>query len=200
MVLIDARALLLAWTGQPAPPESVAVARWLAAAVSITLLASPLRLVLRGTGHPGLEAAATAAAAATQGVLALLLAGRWSAPGVALATFAGAAILIGTLLVGVRRLGRHAGALQAAHGLIAPLLALGAALVGGWMVGLLASLPGLPESTTRLEALAALAYRGPVMAFLFLLTSWRCGALLPADLELLRDALLPRRPAGRRAA
>lgn len=200
LVMIDARALLLAWTGQPAPPESVAVARWLAAAVSITLLASPLRLVLRGTGHPGLEAAATAAAAATQTALALALARAWGAPGVALATFAGAMILSGTLLAGVRRLGQRPGTLQAARVLIAPFLALGASLLGGWLVGAVASLPGLPESATRLEALAALAYRGPVMASLFLLTSWRCGALLPVDLELLRDALLPRRPAGRRAA
>jgi O-antigen/teichoic acid export membrane protein len=200
LVLLDARSLLLAWTGQPAPAESVAVARWLAAGVSLTLLASPLRLVLRGTGHPGLEAAATAAAAVTQAALALILAGRWGAPGVGLATFAGAAMLIATLLAGLWRLGRQAGALQAAHGLVAPFLALTAALAGGWLVGVVASLPGLPENATRLEALAALAYRGPVMASLFLLTSWRCGALLPADLELLRDAILPRRTAGRRAA
>ena len=186
--------LVVAWTGRPAPPGTAAAARLVVVAMLATLVVSPLRLLLRATGRAGLEAAATAAGALVQIGAAAWLAGRFGAPGVALATCAGAL----TALLFVAAGGRGGGTLRtrdAARALRAPLLAALGALVAG--LAMRALLPAAPV-TGRADAIVALAAHLSVPAAVFLALAWLGRAAGRDEFGLVCDALgAPGRAAGR---
>jgi O-antigen/teichoic acid export membrane protein len=180
VVLACAAPILAAWTGQPAPSAAIAAARLLAPAVAIAMLASPLRLAVRGIGHPGIEACATAAGAMVQiGVLA------------------GAVVSAAVLATLVRGRARGADPGSARRALAAPLAAGALAAGAGLALDLLA---GASSPATRPAAIADLLPRLAVVTGVFAGSVVLLKAVRAADLILLRDALAPFLPRGLRAA
>ena len=188
-VLVDAGTILLAWTGVPPPPGAAATARLMALAILLAGLAAPWRLVLRGIGHPGVEAAATSAGSLLNLGLALALAGRFAAPGVALAGLAGSSAAVIILATAARRAGA-AGRGPAAAAIASPLAAGAAALLAGCALALPALASASPTAA-RGAAVTLLAEHGAVMGAVFALAALMTGALRRADVSVLREATLP---------
>jgi O-antigen/teichoic acid export membrane protein len=189
LIVLDADGLLELWTGRAVPPGAGAVARILAIALTLGLLASPLRLVLRGIGLPGIEAAAAGGGSLTNLLLAITLAIPLGVAGVAGAALAGT--LVSVVVIGVQAR-RRAPSLVGAALLRTPLLGCGGGLValaaawgvtrpGGWGT----------SSAGRLHALLHLAPEAIVVGGVFLILAIVCGLLRRDDLAMLRD-LRPR--------
>jgi len=197
-ILLALRAgdLLQAWTGRVAPPGAVASMRWLAVAFAVALLLSPLRLTLRGAGLPGIEATAALTGAAINLILAISLAPRLGAPGVAAAASA-AAVAAALILVG----GARGRAPDLVRGCLAPALrpllpAGSAGLLAVAALGAIQPMAGLAESG-RVQALARVAPAAAALGAVMLVLLVLQRAIGRDDLELLRDALLvPRRAGG----
>lgn len=190
VLLLDAPAILAAWTGRDVPAGAAACVRWMSAAVAVGLLASPLRLVLRGLGRPGTEAVAVLSGSTLNLGLAIALAARFGAGGVAAAALAGALLTAAVLGAGARR---HAGnrLAEPVRDLLPLLLAGLAALLAG--IGLQVWLPvAAPAMGTRLAALFRLLPEAGLVGAAFLLGAFVSGGLKRDDFELLRDIVPPR--------
>jgi O-antigen/teichoic acid export membrane protein len=183
LLLLDAPALLTAWTGAAAGPGAAAGARLLAAGLAISLLLSPARLMLRGLGFPGIEAAASAGGVALQLALALLLAAPFGAAGVAAAAPAAALVAGFILLAGARRLRAPLPAAVLPHALRGPVAA--AAAMG--VAGLLLHLRPAGTPVDRAGALAHLLPETAILGLVALGVAAWCGGLRRQDLEALRD-------------
>jgi len=188
LVLLDAEAILLAWTGRVTPPAAALAARCLAAAAGMTLVASPLRLILRGCGHAGIEAASTGCGTLLHVALAFAFAADWGAAGVGFAALPGAATALLILAAGAGRRGAGIEPLVAARALMGTVAAAAAVVLAGL---LLSQLPwagtGSTPCSTRIEALSLLARRLPILGAAFLATGALLGAIKAADLTLLRE-------------
>ncbi len=185
VVMVDAGGILRAWTGQPEPPGAGTTARLLAAATMLALLASPLRLVLRGMGHAGLEASSAMSASVLNLLFALALAVRFQAPGVACGSLIASVVAAAILVVGARRAtsGRFA---PSVRGWVAGLPLAGlAGLMAGWTFNLIVAPPSGLE-VARLPALIHLAGEGAVVLMVFTLVSAVTGGIRREDLALLR--------------
>jgi len=188
LILLQAESLLLAWTGDPAPPGAAAAARCLAVATTIVLLASPLRLLLRGCGQAGVEAAATTCGTLLHLGLAVPLCLSLGAAGVAGAALPGAALQLLILVWGARRGGESLLPGTATRALAGPFGASVAMLLGGAFLEVVRVARLLPGPADRLEALSSLAWRAPILGALFLLSGAILGGLQLEDLSLLRPA------------
>jgi O-antigen/teichoic acid export membrane protein len=190
-VLLAPEALLAAWTGRPGPAGCAAAARLLALAAGTALLASPLRLLLRALGRAGLEASTTACGALVQMPLAILLAARYGAPGVAAAALLGS--LLAFMLIGAGGWRGTAGVStpQAARAATAPLLAAAAGLAAG--IAAAAALPGADACGDRASGFRTLLLLLPAIAAAFLAVAWLGRAAAREDFALLRDAAGPGR-------
>jgi len=183
LVLLDAEAILRAWTGRDIPPAAATAARMLALAAALGFIASPLRLVLRGLGRPGLEARAALLGSLAHVALALALAGPYAAPGVAAAALGGAALSALLLAFGAHR---------SAPDLLRPAgLALPSPLIAG-IVGFLAAgtlrlavLGAHLPVATRAAAVLRLLPEGCVLAGAALLSAVWLGAVARDDLAAL---------------
>jgi O-antigen/teichoic acid export membrane protein len=190
-VLLAPEALLAAWTGRPAPPGSAAAARLLALAAGAVLLASPLRLVLRALGRAGLEASATASGALVQMPLALIFAAAYGAPGAAAAALLGSLLALLLVCGGGWRGSAGVSTPVAARAAAGPLLAAGAGLAAGLAAA--AALPGTAPCRDRASGFAVLFVVLPALTLTFLAVAWLCRAAAREDLDLLREAALPKR-------
>jgi O-antigen/teichoic acid export membrane protein len=188
LVLLDAETILLAWTGRDAPPSAAFAARCLAAAAAATLAASPLRLMLRGCGRPGIEALATGGGTVLHLGLAFVLASHHGAAGVAFAALPGAAASLTLLAAGALRSGTALDPRAVALALLGPATAAAAMLLAGWILAQ-TSWTALPaHGASRLEALSLLVRRLPFLAAAFLAAGAPLGVLRGEDLALLREA------------
>lgn len=190
-VVLAPEALLAAWTGRPAPPGSAAAARLLALAAGAVLLASPLRLVLRALGRAGLEASATASGALVQMPLALIFAAAYGAPGAAAAALLGSLLALLLVCGGGWRGSAGVSTPVAARAAAGPLLAAGAGLAAGLAAA--AALPGTAPCRDRASGFAVLFVVLPALTLTFLAVAWLCRAAAREDLDLLREAALPKR-------
>ncbi len=191
LVLLDAGAILKAWTGQNVPPVAASTARLLALALLCGFVASPLRLVLRGCGRPGLEALAALTGSLLTVGLAIALAPLWGAKGVAAAVLCGAVLAAGILAIGAH--GAAPGlAGTAFRNVPGPLLA---SSTGLGAAALMRSLVGDQDlgTATRLEAFLRLLPEGLLLCGVTILVAFLAGALLRHDVEDLAAALLPGR-------
>ncbi len=187
-ILLAADLLLVAWTGHPAPAGAATTARLAAAALTLTLIASPFRLALRAVGRVGLEAAATAAATGTLVLLAWPLATRHGAAGVAAAGIGGALAGGVVLFAGATRPRRpdmispRAAIIAAGRGTLAAILAVAAGLV------VLSVFPA-PAAATRGAALAQAALLLPATMLVFLVAAILTGVLGMREAALVREAI-----------
>ncbi len=189
LLILRSADVLQAWTGRAAPPGSVASLRWLAAALAVALILSPLRLALRGAGLPGIEASAALGGAALNLVLAMALAPRLGAAGAALAAFAAAIAAAIVLLAGALRRAPDlvSGCLPPA---LRPLLpAGGAGILAVAASGALLPVAG-PDLSGRFQAIARLAPAAATLVAVMLALLVLQRAVGRDDLALLRDALL----------
>jgi len=186
-IVLEAGALLTAWTGQPAPPAAALCARLLAAGLAIGLLISPLRLVIRALGHAGVEAVATGAGSTVLAAGAILAARPFGAAGAAAAVLAGA-VVAAVLLAAIAVL-RRTTAVSPWRVAAATLPALAATLVA-LLAGIVAAaaLPGAPPAD-RAAAFAHLALTLPFAVLVFTAAAGVTGALRATDLALAREAL-----------
>jgi O-antigen/teichoic acid export membrane protein len=188
VVLLDAGAVLTAWTGDVVPAQAAACARLLAVASLVGLVAAPLRLAIRGIGHAGLETIATGAGSVVLVAGGIALAGR-GAGGVAAAALAGALVSSCCLAAGIA-LARSGGlgfgdTLAAAFpALVAGTLSLGAG-------ALATALFPAGDPVDRAQALARLAISLPCASLVYLAAARVTGALRLSDLALVRDATAP---------
>lgn len=183
LVLLDAEAILRAWTGRDIPPAAAATARLLALATTLGFIASPLRLVLRGLGRPGAEARAALLGSLGHAALAAGLAAPFGATGVAAAALLGAVLTATLLAVGARRSAPDL-LLPAGLALPSPLLA----GIGGLLTGAalrLAVLGAHLPVTTRAAALERLLPEGIALAGAALLLALMLGAVARDDVEAL---------------
>jgi len=204
-VLLDAEAILRAWTGREVPPASAIAARLLAVSLTIAYMLSPLRLVLRGMGRPGIEAASALCGSLLQMTLALVVAGSFGAPGVAAAALAAAAVSGSILGFGAHRAAPGL-ARSAARALPVPLFA---GLCGCLAAAVLRlALPGgFSLLLTRGEALDRLVPEGLALVAAGLLIVWWRGGVEKQDLAAVAgvfrrsggplDAAIPAAGAGR---
>ncbi|HEV8701920.1 MAG TPA: lipopolysaccharide biosynthesis protein [Candidatus Polarisedimenticolia bacterium] len=187
LVLLDAEAVLRAWTGRDIPQASATAARLLAAAAALSFMVSPLRLVLRGMGRPGPEARAALGGSLVHVGLAAGLAAPYGAPGVAAAALLGAALAAALLTRGALRIAPR---LVRPTGLAVPapvLAGLGGLLAGGALR--LAVLGAHLPVATRTAALTRLLPEGIVLvSAAFLLAVW-LRAFTRDDLAALAGAL-----------
>ncbi|HEX9427384.1 MAG TPA: oligosaccharide flippase family protein [Candidatus Polarisedimenticolia bacterium] len=184
ILLLDGRAVLAAWTGREAPPESIQTACWLAGAACMTLLISPTRLALRGVGRPGLEAIASTAGSLTSLSLAVALAHPCGPAGVAAAALVGALVAAVVLDHGARTTGPRAGSIDPPWKMIgAPLLAAASALAGG--ACLHAAFGPVGPFDGRAAALRHLAPETLLMGGIFLGVAILLGGLRRDDFLLL---------------
>jgi O-antigen/teichoic acid export membrane protein len=195
-LLLLPETMVVAWTGRPAPAGTALAARLVVLAVAALYVVSPLRLLLRASGRAGLEAAATASGTLLQVGAAAALAGRFGAPGVALATLAGALVALALVAAGGRRapLLRTGDAARAAR---APIVAGCGALAAGMAILWL-----LPPAAAagRAQAFATLLTHLSIPAAIFLGLAWRGRAAGREEIGLLFDALRGPSGAVRRAA
>ncbi len=183
LVLLDVEAILRAWTGRDIPPAAATAARLLALAAALGFIASPLRLVLRGLGRPGLEARAALLGSLAHVALALGLAWPYAAPGVAAAALGGAALSTFLLAFGAHR--THPDLLRPAGlALPSPLIA---GIVGFLAAGVLrlAVLGAHLPVATRATAVLRLLPEGFVLAGAALLSAVWLGAITREDLAAL---------------
>jgi len=185
LVLLDAEALLRAWTGRDVPTASAVAARLLALALTAGFLASPLRLVLRGMGRPGIEAGAALCGSVLHVSMALVLARSFGAPGVAVAALAAAAVSASLLGLGAHR--TAPGLARAATGALpAPLLAGACGFFAS--AALRFVLPGGASLATRGAALDRLVPETLALAAAALLVVWWRGGIDKQDLAAVAGA------------
>jgi O-antigen/teichoic acid export membrane protein len=195
LVLLDAEAILRAWTGLDVPAAAASTARLLALALACGFVASPLRLVLRGSGRAGPEAIAALCGSLLHVALAVSLAPSLGAPGVAAAALAGSLLSAGILGIAARRAARGLGGV-ALRTLPTPLLAAGAGLLGATAIRLLVFGAGV-SCATRGDALLRLLPEGALLAGVSLLVASVSGALVREDAAALASAFLPERARAR---
>jgi O-antigen/teichoic acid export membrane protein len=186
LVLLDAEAILKAWTGRDLPQAAATTARLLALSVTLGFIASPVRLVLRGMGRPDPEARAALLGSLAHIGLAAALAAPFAAQGVAAAALAAAVLASASLAWGAFRIAPSL-VRDAGRAVPAPLLAgLGGLLAGGALrlavLGL--HLPVL----TRTAALARLVPEGIALLSATLLLSVWLRAVTRDDLSALSGA------------
>ena len=186
LVLLDAEAILKAWTGGEVPPASAAAARLLVVSLTVGYLLSPLRLVLRGMGQPGLEAVAALCGSLLHVSLALVVAAPFGAPGVAAAALAAAAVSGSVLGLGAHRTAPGL-ARSAARALPVPLLAGACGFLAAAALRL--ALPGRSALlVTRGEALDRLLPQGLAVLAAGLLIVWWRGGVERQDLAAVASA------------
>jgi len=180
-VLIDARALLILWTGTETPPAAAAAARLLAAALAAGVVISPLRLTVRGAGHPGVETTAAVVSGALHLVLVLVLAPRLGAVGVAAALLP--AVLVAALLIdrGARRRGLGSSADLVPGAVAIAAFALVAGLACGGILHFAAGAPDPTRTAAFLHLLPEMAVALGIVA----LTALAAGALRRDELAML---------------
>jgi O-antigen/teichoic acid export membrane protein len=186
LILADAPALLLAWTGREAPPGTAAAARLLVLAAGLAFLVSPVRLALRGLGRAGLETSSAAAGSLLHLALAVLLARRFGAEGVAAAALCGALLSVGVLDAGARRSPALLPGGSAWRALTGALLAGAASLsaVGAWRLARAGA-----AQATRGAALSFVLPDVSLVLVVFTATALVTGGLRRDDLGLVRDLL-----------
>ena len=191
-MLLDAEAILKAWTGRDVAAASASTARLISLALVCGFVVSPLRLVLRGCGRPGPEALGALCGSLLHVALALATAPLLGAAGVASSALVGAVFAGGIVVLGARRVAPalYGGALRA---LPAPLVSAAGGFVVSAALRLLASGWGAP-SVTRAGALLRVLPEGVVLAGAALLVAWVTGAVGRDDAAALSSALLPGRP------
>jgi O-antigen/teichoic acid export membrane protein len=189
LVLLDAEAILRAWTGREAVAAAASTARLLCLGLAIGFVVSPLRLVLRGYGRPGPEAIGALCGAMLHLALAVSLAPILGAPGVAGAALAGAALSAGIVAIGAAGSSR-ALAGGAGRALPAPLASAGVGLVAAASLRMLGSGWGVPLAT-RSDAFLRLLPEGIVLAGTVLVVASVTGLLRREDVEALASAFLP---------
>ena len=187
LIMLDAPGFLLAWTGLPESDGASTTARLLAMAATLALLVSPLRLTLRGMGNAGLEAVSAMSASTLHLILALALAVRWGAPGVAwsacIASILGAAILG----VGARGIASGEFTNSIRQSMAGPVLGGIVAFVVGWVFKSVIGTPAGIEAT-RLVALTHLSGEAVVVLTVFALVAAAAGGIRREDLSLVRVA------------
>jgi O-antigen/teichoic acid export membrane protein len=183
LVLLDAPALLTAWTGTPQPAEAAQSARLLAVATCVSLVSSPFRLMLRGVGHPGIEATAAVGSALVHLLLAAALAGPWGAPGVAFAALPAAVLSAAILAGGARRRRADLDSGGIAPAVAGPIVAGVAGLMAGWALQLLGT---AGEAATRGQALARLVPEATVVVGIGALAAILAGGIRREDLLVVR--------------
>jgi len=191
MILLDASGILRAWTGQTVPSISAATARWLALSSLCAAIVSPLRLVLRGCGRAGPEALSALAGSLMSAGLAVGLAPRWGAVGVASSVLCGALLSATVLIVGAHRVSIGLAAASVRH-LPAVLLA----SVSGFAAAVLlrSAAGGLDAAVlSRLECVLHLVPEAILLGTVTFLVALWSGALLPRDAREMAGALLPSR-------
>ena len=188
LVMLDAPGLLLAWTGQPESGGAGMAARLLTLAAVLTLLVSPLRLTLRGIGYAGLEAIAAMVSSILHLLLAVGLAVRFQAIGVAWSALTAAAVgaLILAVGAGETSSGRFAASLRQATA--SPVLAGLAAFVAGWGLRMAVGTPATVAGE-RLAALTHLVGEGIVVLVVFVAVAAATGGIRRDDLSLARIAV-----------
>jgi O-antigen/teichoic acid export membrane protein len=193
-VLLDAEAILRAWTGQDVPAAAASTARLLAMALACGFVASPLRLVLRGCGRAGPEALAALCGSLLHVALAVALAPSLGAPGVAAAALAGAVLSAGILGIGAQRADRGLGG-GAIRTLPPTLAAAGAGFFAAAALRLLVFGRGV-YCATRADAFLRLLPEGILLTGVALLAASASGALRREDVAALASAFLPERGRG----
>jgi len=188
LVMLDAPGLLLAWTGQPETGGAGIAARLLSLGAVLTLLVSPLRLTLRGMGYAGLEAVAALASSVLHLLLAVALAARFQAIGVAWSAFAAAAAGVLILATGARGIDAGRFTAELRRGAAAPVLAGLSAYTAGLGFRLLLG-PPAGIAMARLPALIHLAGEGGVVLAVFVLVAAATGGIRRDDLSLARLAV-----------
>jgi O-antigen/teichoic acid export membrane protein len=187
IILLDAPGFLLAWTGRPGPDGTSATARLLALAAMMAMMVSPLRLTLRGMGRAGLEAASAISASTLHLILAIVLAVRFGAPGVAWSGFIAA--ILGVLILGVGARGIASGQFMSSvrHSASGAVLAGIAGLAMGWAFNLVVAAPSWVEAP-RFAALIHLCGESAVVLTVFALVATAAGGIRREDLSLVRVA------------
>jgi O-antigen/teichoic acid export membrane protein len=183
LVLLDAPAILTAWTGAPQPAGAALSARLLALAACVSLVSSPFRLMLRGVGHPGIEASAAVGSALLHLVLAALLARPWGAPGVAFAALPAALLAAAILAVGARRRRTDLDAGEITSAVRGPAVAGAAGLLAGCVLHLMG---GICEPATRTRALARLLPEATVVVGVGTLMALFAGGIRREDFLMAR--------------
>lgn len=183
LLLLDAPAVLTAWTGAPQPAEAAQSARLLAVAACVALVASPFRLMLRGIGYPGIEATAAIGSSVVHLLLAAALARPWGAPGVAFAALPAAFLSAAILAAGARRRSADLDAGGIAHAVVGPVVAGAAGLLAGCV---LQALGGAGQAGTRGQALARLIPEATVVVGIGALAAVLSGGIRREDLLVVR--------------
>jgi O-antigen/teichoic acid export membrane protein len=188
LILIDPSGLLLAWTGRDVADGAAATASILTLAAVLTLLASPMRLTLRGVGYAGIEAIAAMISTTLHLSLALALASRFGAIGVAGGALAASIVAALTLSVGARRIesGRFTRSIRQA--IAAPILAGIAAFLAGWTFDLVTRSPA-GAAADRFAALTHLMSEAAVVLIVFVLAAVLFRGIRREDLSLARVAV-----------
>ena len=191
LVLLDAEAVLRAWTGRDVAAASASTARLLSLALLCGYVFSPLRLVLRGCGRAGPEALGALCGTLLHLSLAVALAPLLGASGVAASALAGALLSAGIVVVGA---GRAADpfAFGAGRALRGPLLSAGAGFVAAAALRLCVPGWGVPFAT-RFDALARLLPEVIVLGGAALVVAFVTGAFGREEAAALISAFLPRR-------
>ena len=186
LVLLDAEAILKAWTGRDLPQAAATAARLLALSATLGFIASPVRLVLRGMGRPDPEARAALLGSLGHVGLAAALAAPFAAPGVAAAALVAAVLGAASLAWGAFSI---APSLVRDAGLAvpAPLLAGLGGLLAGAALRLLVLGLHLPV-LTRTAALSRLVPEGIALVSATLLLSVWLKALTRDDFSALSGA------------
>ena len=186
-ILLAADLLLVAWTGQPAPAGAAGSARLAVVALAIALVTAPFRLALRAIGRVGLEAVATAAATGTLVLLALALAPRHGAAGVAAAGIVAA--LAGSLVLVALASRARPDTLSAR----APLAAVGRVAVAAILAlaagALIVAIAPSSAVVTRGAAIGHAALLLPAVMLVFAVAAIVMGAVGPREAALVREAL-----------
>ncbi len=186
VLLLDAPAFLIAWTGDAATAAAATTARLLIVAAVVTLLASPSRLVLRGLGYPGLEAVAAVGSTVVHLMLSLLLAPSFGAEGVAFGALAGALTAACVLAIGGRRVRPDLMTAPFCASLAGTLVAGFAGFAGAWVIRLSIAAPGLAQVLDRPAALLRLLAESAGALTLFVIVALALGRLRRDDVALLR--------------
>ena len=187
LVLVDAPALLVAWTGRAAPAGASASARLLALALAVSLLVSPTRLLLRGVGRPGIETTASCLGSLLHLSLAIALAPFLGAAGVAGAALTAAILAAGIVAAGALRWERDLFGGLLRRSLAGPFIAGAAGLIAGLAPRLFATAPAAVLSG-RAEALVRLLPEASALLAFTTLVAFLAGGVRWDDLAALRPS------------
>jgi len=188
LVMLDSAGILRAWTGRPDSAEAAATAQLLSLAAVLTLLISPLRLALRGMGYAGVEAISAMSSSLLHLVLALALATRFGASGVAWSAIAASIVAAVTLAAGARRIdsGRFTDTIRQATA--ATVLAGIAAFAAGWGFRVVTG-AAFGGEVDRLAVCRYLLGETAVVLAVFVLVAAATGGVRRDDLSLARVAV-----------